>query len=230
MYLRAFLRWIAAGCRWLVVLAPAVCNGFPCLQYDTFVFLARWYEGTLVPSRAVVYGLMLNAGAPAAFWPVVAATAALTVWIIALVLRAHGFGGRPWLLLVVVTALTVLSTLPWLTSILLTDIFAGLGVLALYLLLLRPGGLSRNERFALTLLIAVCGNPQRHDGRCAGRSSPPRLPVVAKRSLRAHWQRRGRSPGTIFVCRDFVGRGFADAGRLCAVIRRMLQDGIVKNI
>ncbi|MGC2717415.1 MAG: hypothetical protein WA366_28995, partial [Pseudolabrys sp.] len=67
--------------------APAVWNGFPLLQYDTGGYLARWYEGTLVPSRAVVYGLMLNAGAPAAFWPVVAAQAALTVWVIALVLR-----------------------------------------------------------------------------------------------------------------------------------------------
>ena len=156
MYLRAFLlRWIAAGGSWLLLQAPAVWNGFPLLQYDTGGYLARWYEGTLVPSRAVVYGLMLNAGAPAAFWPVVGAQAALTVWIIALVLRAHGFGGRPWLLLVVVTTLTVLSTLPWLTSILLTDIFAGLGVLALYLLLLRTGRLSRDERFALTLLIGV---------------------------------------------------------------------------
>src|SRR6478752_4221418 len=69
MYLRdnAFLpRWIAAGGSWLLLQAPALWNGFPLLQYDTGGSLARWYEGTLVPSRAVVYGLMLNAGAPAA--------------------------------------------------------------------------------------------------------------------------------------------------------------------
>ncbi|MGA8961027.1 MAG: hypothetical protein WB475_12550, partial [Pseudolabrys sp.] len=86
MYLRdnAFLpRWITAGASWLLLQAPALWNGFPLLQYDTGGYLARWYEGTLVPSRAVVYGLMLNAGAPAAFWPVVAAQAALTVWVIA---------------------------------------------------------------------------------------------------------------------------------------------------
>jgi hypothetical protein len=131
-------------------------NGFPLLQYDTGGYLARWYEGTLVPSRAVFYGLMLNAGELGAFWPVVLAQAALTVWVIALMLRAHKLGGRPWLLLGVVAAMTALSTLPWLTSILLTDIFAGLGVLALYLLLLRPGDVSRGERFALIALIAVC--------------------------------------------------------------------------
>ena len=125
-----------------LLLAPAIWNGFPLLQYDTGGYLARWYEGTLVPSRAVVYGLILNAGAPLAFWPVLLVQAALTVWVLALVLRAHGLGGRPLLLLGIVAALTVFTTLPWLTSILLTDIFAGLGVLALYLLLLRADALS----------------------------------------------------------------------------------------
>jgi hypothetical protein len=138
-----------------LLIAPALWNGFPLLQYDTGGYLARWHEGTLVPSRAVVYGLMLNVGTAAAFWPVVAQQAALTVWVIALTLRAHGLGGRPWLLLCIVAVLTTISTLPWLTSILLTDIFAGLGVLALYLLLLRPGNFGRGERFALIALIAV---------------------------------------------------------------------------
>ncbi len=139
-----------------LLISPALWNGFPLLQYDTGGYLARWHEGTLVPSRAVVYGLMLNAGEMAAFWPVVLAQAALTVWVAALMLRAHGLGKRPWLLLGVIAALTAISTLPWLTAILLTDIFAGLGVLALYLLLLRPGHVSRGERLALIVLIAVC--------------------------------------------------------------------------
>jgi hypothetical protein len=149
-------RLLAAVASWILLQAPAVWNGFPLLQYDTGGYLARWYEGTLVPSRAVVYGLILNASVPLSFWPVVAIQAALTVWVIALVLRAQGLGDRPWLLLCIVAALTVLSTLPWLTSILLTDIFAGLGVLALYLLLLRPGELTRRERFVLIAFVAVC--------------------------------------------------------------------------
>ncbi len=53
-----------------LLIAPALWNGFPLLQYDTGGYLARWYEGTLVPSRAVVYGLILTAGVPLAFWPV----------------------------------------------------------------------------------------------------------------------------------------------------------------
>ena len=82
-----------------LLIAPALWNGFALLQWDTGGYLARWYEGTLVPSRAVLYGLILNAGAPLAFWPVLLLQSALTVWILALTLRAHGLGRRPLLLL-----------------------------------------------------------------------------------------------------------------------------------
>ena len=53
-----------------ILIAPAIWNGFPLLQYDTGGYLASWYEGTLVPSRAVVYGLILTLGVPLSFWPV----------------------------------------------------------------------------------------------------------------------------------------------------------------
>ena len=138
-----------------LLIAPALWNGFALLQWDSGGYLARWYEGYLVPSRAVVYGLMLNAGAPLAFWPVLLLQSALTIWIFALMLRAHGLGARPLLLLGIVVALSVFTTLPWLTSILLTDIFCGLSVMALYLLLLRDETLKRYERASLIALIAV---------------------------------------------------------------------------
>ena len=44
----------------VVLLAPAIWNRFPLLQYDTGGYLARWYEGYLVPSRSTVYGLFLT--------------------------------------------------------------------------------------------------------------------------------------------------------------------------
>lgn len=130
MPLRERARWALAVLLSIALLsAPAVWNRFPLLQYDTGGYLARWYEPYLVPSRAVIYGLILNAGAPLSFWPVVLGQSALTVWVIALTLRTHGLGGRPELLAGIVAGLSVVSTLPWLTGVLLTDIFAGLAVL-----------------------------------------------------------------------------------------------------
>ena len=117
-----------------ILLAPAIWNGFPLLEYDTGGYLARWFEGYLVPSRPGAYGLLLAGAAGFKFWPVLVAQAAATIWILALLMRELGLGPRPLAFLAVVTSLALATTLPWLTSILLTDIFAGLAVLALHLL------------------------------------------------------------------------------------------------
>jgi hypothetical protein len=148
------LRFGGAFAATLVLLAPAIWNRFPVLQYDTGGYLARWYEGYLVPSRSTVYGLFLMLLSGLDFWPVVILQSLLTVWVLSLTLRMLGFGGRPWLLLGVTAALCAFTTLPWLTSMLLTDIFAALPVLAIYLLVFGDDALRRTERLALVALIA----------------------------------------------------------------------------
>ncbi|MEZ5788141.1 MAG: hypothetical protein R3D62_17085 [Xanthobacteraceae bacterium] len=137
-----------------VLMIPALWNGFPLLQYDTGGYVARWYEGYLVPSRSTTFGLYLTATQTLDFWPAVLTQAILTVWVLALTLRALGFSGNPWRLPALVTALAIATTLPWLTSTLLTDVFAGLAVLALYLLVCRADALNRWEAVGLLLLIA----------------------------------------------------------------------------
>jgi hypothetical protein len=99
----------------LVLLAPALWNGFPLLQYDTGGYLARWHEEYLVPSRAGAHRLAL--GASLHFWPVLVMRAALTVWVLALLLRCLSFGTRPLVLLTTASLLSVGTTLPWLTAI-----------------------------------------------------------------------------------------------------------------
>lgn len=152
---RTQAQWaVAVALSTLLLVAPALWNGFPLLEYDTGGFLARWYEGTLLINRPLIYGLFLMINVPLAFWPVLVIQSWLTIWIVALVLRTHGYPGRPMLLLGLITALSVLTTLPWITAILLTDIYSGLAVLAFYILLTRAELLSRGERIGLIALIA----------------------------------------------------------------------------
>jgi len=146
-------RFTAALAAVLLMLAPAQWNGFPLLQYDTGGYLARWYEGHLEESRSTVYGLYLVLTARPDFWPAVTVQALLTVWVLWLTLRAHALA-RPMVLIVSAAALSIATGLPWLTSTLLTDIFAGLSVLALYIVTLRGETLARWERWALIALIA----------------------------------------------------------------------------
>jgi hypothetical protein len=210
--------------------APALWNGFPLLQYDTGGYLARWYEGYLVPSRAVVYGLILNAGQWWNFWPVVVVQSALTVWVIALVLRAHGFG-RPFVLLGVVVTLTFATTLPWLSAILLTDIFCGLGILGLYLLIARDTGLGRVERLGLIVLVAVAAAT--HSATLAVQVAML-LGAFALRFIRVRL-RDGVIALALGVVLVFTAN-YAVSGRLAwtpggtsIAFGRMLQDGIVKR-
>src|SRR6187431_1027293 len=99
------LRFTAALAATLVLLAPALWNGFALLQYDTGGYLARWYEGHLEESRSTVYGLYLVALARPDFWPAIAGQALLTVWLLWLILRAHGLA-QPGMLIATIAALS----------------------------------------------------------------------------------------------------------------------------
>src|SRR5215510_5116500 len=138
----------------LILLAPALWNGFPLLQFDTGGYFARWHEGRLEESRSTVYGAFLQLLSWPNFWPVVVAQTLFTVWILWLLLRSLDLGGRARVLPITVAALSILTALPWLTSQLITDIMAGLAVLALYLVVMRGHALATWERFALIGFIA----------------------------------------------------------------------------
>jgi len=138
----------------VALLAPALWNRYPLLQYDTGGYLARWYEGYLVPSRSTVFGLFLHVGEGLHFWPELVLQTGCAIWVISLVLRVAGLGAAPWHKTLVVAGLALVTALPVLSSTLLTDIFAGLGVLSLHLLIFHRSVFARLERMGLFVLIA----------------------------------------------------------------------------
>jgi hypothetical protein len=115
--------WIAAIAIPLMLLAPALWNGYP--QWDTGGYLARWYEGHLVPSRSTTFGLYLHFGEDSSFWINLGINALATLWILQLTLRVLGIS-EPLRLLAMSFVLALTTSLPFLASTLLTDIFAGL--------------------------------------------------------------------------------------------------------
>lgn len=52
--MRANFRLGEAAAAILLLVVPALWNRFPFLQYNSGGYLARWYEGYLVPSRSTV--------------------------------------------------------------------------------------------------------------------------------------------------------------------------------
>jgi hypothetical protein len=132
-------------------------NGYPLLQWDTGGYLARWYEGYLVPSRSTVFGLYLHLGEDRRFWINLGAQALATLWILQLTLRVLDMS-QPLRLIAIGLVLTLTTALPWIASMLLTDIFAGLSVLALFILVTQSTKVSGIEKcclFAFTAFAAA---------------------------------------------------------------------------
>ena len=226
--------WIAAVAIPLMLLAPALWNGYPLLQYDTGGYLARWYEGYLVPSRSTVFGLYLHFGEDSSFWIDLGIQALATLWILQLTLRVFGMV-RPLRLIAVSLALILTTALPWLASTLLTDIFAGLSVLSLFILVLHGDRISVIEKLSLfsftafasathsatlAVLLGLC---------CAG--------WIVRPFLDGRITVAGLAQGSLTIVAGAImllSANFALSGQLAwtpggygVAFGRMLQDGIV---
>jgi hypothetical protein len=155
--------------------------------------------------------------------------------VIALVLRAHGLGGRPLVLLVTVAVLAVATALPFLAGILLTDIFAGLSVLALYLLVLRAAALKRWERAALLVLVAFSAATHSATLAVLAGLFVVGLAVALARRMLVPFAGLVRGSAALALgAAMLLAANYAVAGRLAwtpggiaLLFGRMLQDGIV---
>jgi hypothetical protein len=216
------------------LLAPAIWNGYPLLEYDTGGYLARWYEGYLVPSRSTVYGIYLHLGERSYFWLNLVFQAVLTLWILQLTLRVLGMA-RPLRLLAIALVLILTTALPWLASMLLTDIFAGLAVLSLFLLVVHNGKLSTVEKTLLFLYTSFAAATHSATfgvlfGLCV-------LGWITKPWLRRRLSLIGLVQGSVTLVVGalmLLAANFALSGQLAwtpggagVSFGRMMQDGIV---
>lgn len=233
----------AAGSLWLrlaaialplLLIAPAFWNRYPLLQWDTGGYLARWYEGYLVPSRSTVFGIYLHYGESSGFWINLAVQSLATLWLLQLTLRVLSM--MQTVRFVVISLLLILSTaLPWLASMLLTDIFAGLSVLSLFLLVVGGPRTSALEKISLFVFTAFAAATHSATlgvllGLCiAGWMARPllgpRLPIagLAQASLTI------LAGGLMLVSANHAlsGKWTWTPGGTGVAFGRMMQDGIV---
>jgi hypothetical protein len=226
--------WTAAVLIPLFLVAPAIWNGYPLLQWDTGGYLARWYEGYLVPSRSTVFGLYLHFGEGSGFWLNLAVQALTTFWMLQLTLRVLGLG-QPGRLLIIGLSLILTTALPWISSMLLTDIFSGLSVLALFILVVKGDMVSPLEKVLLAGLIAF--SAATHSATFGVLVGLTVLALLAKPLLRRRIALAGLAQGAISVAAGALmllaanhalsGQWAWTPGGYGVAFGRMLQDGIV---
>lgn len=134
---------------------PAVWNGYPLVFSDTGTYLSQAIEHYAGWDRPVFYSLFLfPLHMTLTTWPVIAAQAMLTAHTLHLAHRTLCPSASPWWLPPLAGALTVTTSLPWFVAQLMPDVFTGVLVLALALLIFVPERLSPRERLWLVLFAS----------------------------------------------------------------------------
>lgn len=228
--------WVIAGIgMMLMLLAPAIWNGFPLIFPDTGGYIDRPILGTLGMGRSALYGAFLFLGIASSFWLNIVVQAMLLTWLIVLTLRTHDLGGRPWLALGIVALLTVTTSLPWFTAQLMPDILFPAAVLALHLLIFRDAKLGRAERWALVAVIVFAiPSHMAAAGMCVA--------IVAAVALLARFPRLGLPDVRLRFAAGAVAAGLAlcpvsnyaitgnfalTPGGSSFLVGRLVEDGIV---
>jgi hypothetical protein len=121
------------------------------LQWDTGGYLARWYEGYLVRARSTVFGLYLHYGEGSSFWINLGLQALATLWVLQLTLRVLSMA-QPFAADGPIVDPDHGAAVA--SSRLLTDIFAGLAVLSLFILVLHGEKISTLETSSLFVFTA----------------------------------------------------------------------------
>ncbi len=232
---RALVMAAAGAVATVLLMLPAVLNGYPFLFYDSGGYLESAFSHVVMPGRSSLYGLLLRAGSLPDFWPVAIVQSGLCVWAMGVVLRVQGLGGRPGLLVGLCAVLAATTALPFVSAELMPDIFAGLAALALYLLLWRRADIRNGEAWGCAALLAIGGAS--HSSVLAISllciAAAVAAAAVAPR-LRPRLKLRLAVVGVVIamvlnplVNFTMAGRFAQTPGGISFIFGRMLEDGIV---
>lgn len=228
----------------LLMLAPAIWNGFPLMFYDTGAFIDQALTGKVLAERNVAYAWFLKLTFPQwSLWPAVAAQALITALVLIECLRVLAPSIGPGRFVAVVLALAVGTGMPWYVGQVLPDFLTVPMVLALYLLGFHAAALSWPRRAALVALVVLAGAAHAsHLLLGAG------LVALVAAAQVVHWRRRldfaPARPGTalpaaavLLALAFLLASNFARTGEVflsragpAFIFGRMVQDGIVKRL
>jgi hypothetical protein len=239
---RALIWLLAILCSVLVLLAPALWNGFPFIFYDSGAFIDLAIRGGFMPERSAYYASFLGAFWPSySLWPAVIAQATMSVVVIAEFSRILLPGLSPRRFFVLIVALCICTGLPWDAARVLPDILAPLLVLCLYLLGFHAAALRWPEKAALIAVSTFAATSHAsHLGLAAGLAALTAVMQVATlHKVPTRAGPRWRLPGFVFalsllmlVVSNFAltGEVFVSRAGPSFILARLIKDGIAKRV
>lgn len=140
----------------LPLLWVAFANGSPLFSPDSGTYLSVSKLLGYPWDRSPTYGLAIAPFELAlGLWGVIVAQALFATWLIGVVLERVTGRRSPLALIVAAALLAGASGLPWFVGQLMPDLFTGLAVLLIFLLVFAPPDSSRTARLLFVMLLSV---------------------------------------------------------------------------
>jgi hypothetical protein len=138
----------------LLLLWPAVLNGYPLVFADTGTYLSQAINLHLGWDRPPFYSFcLLLTHWTLSTWRVILVQSVVAAWVVSIWARIVVRWWRAWMIVPAVGLLSLLTPLPWTVAELSPDFLTALMAVALMLLLFAPNHVGRYERFGLIALV-----------------------------------------------------------------------------
>ncbi len=139
----------------LLILAPALYNGFPLVYSDTGTYLRSAFTGYVPHDRPYWYGGFIRIASMngTSLWGVVVVQSCLCAALLWRIWNEFG-DTRSWSYLLTVAMLSIFSGLGWYAGQLVPDVLTSIGLLASWHFLFGQGGSMRRTGSVLLILLA----------------------------------------------------------------------------
>ena len=145
----------------LILCAPALYNGYPLIFADLLdygvdgmrIVRAEWPGGNHPPFYGVAIEFL---HLERTLWPVIVVQGLVVTHLLHVVLRALGVQLSAVSFLGLIAAMAALTSLPWYVSVVMPDLFGGIVVLCLFLLIALPHRLNLLEKLYFAALSVAC--------------------------------------------------------------------------
>jgi hypothetical protein len=127
----------------------AILNGLPLVLSDTPTYLVSGISMTVPWDRPIFYGLFERLFLFADLWPVIVVQSGITIYVLWVATRVASTAMTAVHFVVLVIALCLFSTLPWVAGELMPGILAAVSVLGIYIIVFGGPEVSRFERIVI---------------------------------------------------------------------------------
>ena len=140
----------------VALMLPALWNGYPVLYFDTVDYVSMGFTWQLPPYRTAGYGFLALAGwAAHTIWATLIVQAVFAAYVLFEAWRLLAPEVRGWRLALLSLFALTLTSLPWVASTIMPDIFTAPAVLLCLMLALRDDALTPARRWAFILLLGI---------------------------------------------------------------------------